>query len=34
MKFPSTGPSDLRVTVYDPSAGVPVAELKVVKEGK
>jgi len=34
LKFPSTGPNDLRVTVYDPSAGVPVAELEVIKEGK
>ena len=29
LKFPSTSPSDLGVTVYDPSRGVPVAELKV-----
>ena len=34
VAFPSTSPNDLRVTVYDPSAGVPVAELEVVKEGK
>jgi len=34
LVFPSTSPNDLRVTVYDPSAGVPVAELEVVKEGK
>ena len=31
LKFPSTGPNDLRVTVYEPSAGVPVAELEVIK---
>ena len=29
--FPSTSPKDLRVTVYDPLRGVPVAELKVIK---
>ncbi|AMD30215.1 IS200/IS605 family accessory protein TnpB-related protein [Acidilobus sp. 7A] len=29
--FPSTSPSDLRVTVYDPLRGVPVAELEVIK---
>jgi IS605 OrfB family transposase len=29
--FPSTSPNDLRVTVYDPLRGVPVAELKVIK---
>jgi hypothetical protein len=34
LVFPSTSPNDLRVTVYDPSAEVPVAELEVVKEGK
>jgi len=34
LKFPSTSPSDLGVTVYDPLRGVPVAELEVVKEGK
>jgi hypothetical protein len=27
--LPSTSPKDLRVTVYDPLRGVPVAELKV-----
>jgi len=27
--FPSTNPNDLRVTVYDPLRGVPVAELEV-----
>jgi len=27
--FPSTSPNDLRVTVYDPLRGVPVAELEV-----
>jgi hypothetical protein len=32
--FPSTSPNDLRVTVYDPLRGVPVAELEVIKEGK
>nr|WP_245544528.1 hypothetical protein [Metallosphaera yellowstonensis] len=34
LKFPSTNPNDLRVTVYDPLGGVPVAYLEVVKEGK
>jgi putative transposase len=34
VMFPSTSPNDLRVTVYDPSAGVPVAELEVIKEDK
>jgi len=29
--FPSTSPNELRVTVYDPLRGVPVAELKVTK---
>ncbi len=29
--FPSTSPDELRVTVYDPSRGVPVVELKVIK---
>ena len=29
LVFPSTSPKDLRVTVYDPLRGVPVAELKV-----
>jgi len=32
--FPSTSPNELRVTVYDPLRGVPVAELEVIKEGK
>jgi hypothetical protein len=27
----STSPNDLRVTVYDPLRGVPVAELEVIK---
>ncbi|MFP3234404.1 MAG: IS200/IS605 family accessory protein TnpB-related protein [Sulfolobaceae archaeon] len=31
MVFPSTSPNELRVTVYDPLRGVPVAELKVIK---
>jgi hypothetical protein len=31
VAFPSTGPNDLRVTVYDPLGGVPVAELEVIK---
>ena len=31
LKFPSTSPKDLRVTVYDPLRGVPVAELEVIK---
>ncbi|EHP70819.1 hypothetical protein MetMK1DRAFT_00013220 [Metallosphaera yellowstonensis MK1] len=34
FKFPSTSLIDLGVTVYEPSAGVPVAYLEVVKEGK
>ncbi|MFP3163878.1 MAG: hypothetical protein RXQ75_08700 [Acidianus hospitalis] len=29
--FPSTSPKDLRVNVYDPLRGVPVAELEVRK---
>ncbi|WP_278465053.1 hypothetical protein [Saccharolobus islandicus] len=29
--FPSTSPNDLRVTVYDPLGGVPMAELEVIK---
>jgi len=29
--LPSTSPNDLRVTVYDPLRGVPVAELEVIK---
>ena len=32
LKFPSTSPDDLRVTVYDPSRGVPVVELEVLKK--
>jgi IS605 OrfB family transposase len=31
MVFPSTSPKDLRVNVYDPLRGVPVAELEVIK---
>jgi len=31
LKFPSTSPNDLGVTVYEPSAEVPVAELKRLK---
>ncbi|MFP3234711.1 MAG: IS200/IS605 family accessory protein TnpB-related protein [Sulfolobaceae archaeon] len=31
LVFPSTSPNDLRVTVYDPLRGVPVAELEVIK---
>jgi len=34
LKFPSTSPNELRVTLYDPLRGVPVAELEVIKEGK
>jgi len=34
LKFPSSSPNDLGVTVYDPLGGVPVAELEVIKEGK
>ena len=34
LKFPSTGPKDLRVTTYDPLGEVPMAELEVIKEGK
>ncbi|BAB66123.1 IS200/IS605 family accessory protein TnpB-related protein [Sulfurisphaera tokodaii] len=29
--FPSTSPNELRVTVYEPSRGVPVVELEVIK---
>ncbi|AAK41979.1 Hypothetical protein SSO8910 [Saccharolobus solfataricus P2] len=29
--FPSTSPNELRVSVYEPSRGVPVTELEVVK---
>ena len=29
--FHSTSPNDLRVTVYDPLGGVPMAELEVIK---
>jgi hypothetical protein len=29
--FPLTSPKDLRVNVYDPLRGVPVAESKVIK---
>ena len=29
--FPSTSPNELRVTLYDPLRGVPVAELEVIK---
>nr|WP_029366707.1 hypothetical protein [Sulfolobus islandicus] len=29
--FSSTSPNDLRVSVYEPLGGVPVAELKVIK---
>ena len=31
LKFPSTSPNELRVTVYDPLRGVPVVELEVIK---
>jgi len=31
VAFPSTSPNELRVTVYDPLRGVPVAELEVIK---
>ncbi len=31
LAFPSTSPNELRVTVYDPLRGVPVAELEVIK---
>ncbi|EHP71024.1 hypothetical protein MetMK1DRAFT_00015280 [Metallosphaera yellowstonensis MK1] len=31
LMFPSTSPNELRVTVYDPLRGVPVAELEVIK---
>jgi len=30
--FPSTSPNELRVTLYDPSRGVPVVELEVLKK--
>ncbi|BDB98151.1 hypothetical protein SACC_11680 [Saccharolobus caldissimus] len=29
LVFPSTSPNELRVKVYDPLRGVPVAELEV-----
>jgi len=29
LKFPSTSPNELRVTLYDPLGGVPVVELEV-----
>jgi len=29
--FSSTSPNDLRVSVYEPLGGVPVAELEVIK---
>jgi len=29
--FSSTGPNELRETVYDPLGGVPVVELEVIK---
>ncbi|EHP70711.1 hypothetical protein MetMK1DRAFT_00012140 [Metallosphaera yellowstonensis MK1] len=29
--FPSTSPNELRVTVYDPLRGAPVAELEAIK---
>ena len=32
LKFPSTSPKDLKVSVYDPLRGVPVVELEVVKK--
>gem|GEM_PF-487674 len=32
LKFPSTSPNELRVTLYDPLRGVPVVELEVVKK--
>ena len=32
LKFPFTNPKHLRVTVYDPLGGVPVAELEVLKK--
>ena len=34
LKFPSTSPNELRVTVYDPLRGVPVVELEVIKKEK
>jgi len=32
LKFPSTSPNELRVTLYDPLRGVPMAELEVIKK--
>ncbi|WP_245544600.1 hypothetical protein [Metallosphaera yellowstonensis] len=32
LKFPSSSPNDLGVTVYDPLGGVPVAYLEVLKK--
>jgi hypothetical protein len=29
--FPSTNPNDLRVTAYEPSRGVPMAQLEAIK---
>ena len=34
LKFPSTSPNELRVTLYDPLRGVPVVELEVIKVRK
>jgi len=34
LKFPSTSPNELRVTLYDPLRGVPVVELEVIKKEK
>jgi|OSPMetMinimDraft_2_1075162.scaffolds.fasta_scaffold30755_1 hypothetical protein len=34
LKFTSASPNELRVTVYDPLRGVPVAELEVIKKEK
>jgi len=31
LKFPSTSPNELRVTLYDPLRGVSATELKVIK---
>ena len=33
LVFPSTSPNELRVTLYDPLRGMPVAELEI-KKGK
>ncbi|WP_225968786.1 hypothetical protein [Saccharolobus islandicus] len=31
VAFPSTSPNDLRVSLYNPLKGVPMAELEVIR---